>query len=232
MSQQREEALASFDFQLAQIINNRITSERENAQQEFNNIIKLIELSQKEESGETDIQKEARERLFTSSRQIAIADVFDQGITDATRIQQLININEEGKQVGDITIEEINDVLDTKKIIDDDNQFIKLDNGNYELRNKNTGELVKLIGGASIETTGGNREDLDSFQILQARSLSISIFGKRAGAKPENYGLIEDLLVRGMTPDEIGDKLRFSEQSAAFEGAFKSAFEFVTKSMV
>ena len=96
--------------------------------------------------------------------------------------------------------------------------------------NKETGEIVKDLGGWTEGNTGGNRDDLSAFEILSARDLAIKIFGKRAGAKPENYGLIEDLMVRGMTIDEIGDKLRFSGQSEAFSGAFKSAFEFVTKS--
>lgn len=183
--------------------------------------------------------KTMQEQLRRSTRDLTIADVLNQGINDPLQILGLLNFDEQGNRIGDFTAEEINDTVEnlkfekeTTEIVSPNTQFIKLANGDYELRNKDTGELIKSIDGKKVESTGGNREDLTSFQILQARNLSAQIFGKRAGSKPENYGLVEDLLARGMTVDEIGDALRFSGQSEAFTGEFKSAFEFVTKTKI
>jgi hypothetical protein len=174
-----------------------------------------------------------KDRAVQISREATILDLFDQGLTEPADIFNAINIDEEGNIVGDITTEEISTVLDrvtTEEIKDAGNQFVKNDlTGQTELRSKTTGEVVKAFGGFKPSNTGGNRDDLSAFQILEARNLAIQIMGKRAGTKPEGYGLVEDLMARGMTADEIGDKLRFSGQSEQFAGDFKSAFEFITK---
>lgn len=67
--------------------------------------------------------------------------------------------------------------------------------------------------------------DLSPFERLSARNLAVEIFGKRAGTKPENVSLIEDLVVGGMTIDEIKDNLRFEGQSTAFTGVIRDAAE-------
>ena len=75
-----------------------------------------------------------------------------------------------------------------------------------------------------------SRSDLVPFERLSARNLSVDIFGKRAGTKAENIELIENLMAGGMTIDQISDGLRYEGVSDQFEGTFKNAFEFVTKS--
>ena len=55
--------------------------------------------------------KKARESMIKSSREYAIADLFKQGITDPADILDLVNYDNSGKQVGDITLKEIKDTL-------------------------------------------------------------------------------------------------------------------------
>lgn len=55
---------------------------------------------------------ETNEDQFVASRQGAVANVVAQGITDPLQIFQLINFDEQGNQVGDITLDEIKKVTD------------------------------------------------------------------------------------------------------------------------
>jgi len=69
--------------------------------------------------------------------------------------------------------------------------------------------------------------DLGALDKLKARNLSVEIFGKRAGTKEENVGLIEDLM-KEYTPDEISDLLKYSSQSVLFEGSIRDASESIS----
>lgn len=75
------------------------------------------------------------------------------------------------------------------------------------------------------------REDLTPFQRLSAMKMAVKIWGKRAGSKPENYGLIMDLLAGGMSIDDIGDQLRYIEQSEEFAGVIRDAAESIAVNM-
>jgi len=70
--------------------------------------------------------------------------------------------------------------------------------------------------------------DLTGFERLAAANLAVEIFGKRAGTKPENRGLVENLMAGGMSIDDIQDELRFTFQSDAFDGAIRTASENIT----
>jgi len=104
---QKEEALSNFDFQMASLIDKRVAQARQEQQQDFDNAIKLFDLQQKQE--EAKLKQNAG--LITSSRQSAIIGLIDQGIEDPGQILQTINFDDSGKQVGDITLKEITDVL-------------------------------------------------------------------------------------------------------------------------
>lgn len=56
--------------------------------------------------------KKARENMIKMSRESAIADLFTQGITDAKDILDYINYDESGNAIGDVSLKEIQDVLD------------------------------------------------------------------------------------------------------------------------
>lgn len=68
-------------------------------------------------------------------------------------------------------------------------------------------------------------EGLTSDQALQAGSLAVQIFGKRAGVKPENVKKITDLMKQGKTMDEIQDMLKYAGQSEKFAGDYRDAAE-------
>lgn len=61
------------------------------------------------------VNEKMRENQIKVSRQSSIASLFQQGVTDPMEILDLINYHEDGTQVGDITLDEIQDTL---KIID------------------------------------------------------------------------------------------------------------------
>ena len=188
-----------------------------------------------EQQNKLAVEQDAKikEQLFRSTRDNVIGSLFSQGVTDVAEMLDLINFDDKGNIVGDFTAEEIADTLDrftTDAVKSPDTQIVKLDNGNTILVNKNTGDTIKEFGGFNVSNIGGNRDDLSAFQLLEAANLAIQIFGKRGGNEPANRGLVEDLMVRGMTADDIQDELRFSGQSEAFSGNYKQAFEFVTKS--
>lgn len=173
---------------------------------------------------------EIQRGIIREDKVLQAQDIVGDNVQD---IFNLINIDEDGNLVENpVDIETIRGVLDnvsTAKLKSGNAQIVKLEDGRTVLIDKDKGEILKDFGGQKVDNTGGNRDDLSSLQILEGRTLSIDIFGKRAGAKPENYGLIEDLMARGMTPDEISDNLRFSGQSEKFSGSFKEGFEFLTK---
>ena len=66
---------------------------------------------------------------------------------------------------------------------------------------------------------------LDPLQYLQAGQLSVEIFGKRKGSDPANVAIVGQLILDGMTPDEIQDTLRYGAQSPEFAGAMRDAGE-------
>ncbi len=105
---QRDEALANFDFKMAEMVEKRIAAERQNAQQDFENTLKMIDYSQKLE----EQKAKKKEQLITSSREQAISNIISQGIDDPTKIQNIVNYDEAGNQIGDIKLEEITGVLD------------------------------------------------------------------------------------------------------------------------
>lgn len=53
-----------------------------------------------------------RENMIKQSREHSIAGLFSQGITDPAQILDMINYDEQGNMVGDITLKEIKDTLD------------------------------------------------------------------------------------------------------------------------
>ena len=106
---QAEKAALLEDFELL----NSIMGKRAELNEERTKVLReQIEL-QKERDTEIAEQKEK------VSRQFAIADLFQQGITDPGLILDAINFDEEGEQIGDVTLEEITAVTDELAAKDD-----------------------------------------------------------------------------------------------------------------
>lgn len=83
---QMEEALNSFDFELASVINKRVSQARQEQREQINHIFKVLEFAQDLE----DRQRERQEPFITASREAAIADLFNQGVTDISEIQEAL----------------------------------------------------------------------------------------------------------------------------------------------
>jgi len=60
--------------------------------------------------------EEIRERAVKLSRQSTIIDLVSQGITDPSELFDLVNFDERGNLIGDITIGDITDVLDSIRV--------------------------------------------------------------------------------------------------------------------
>lgn len=109
---QRDDALTNFDFKMAQLIDQRIQTEQTNQQNTFNNIMKIMEVAQKQE----EKTKAAKAKEIQASRENVIADVAMQVEDQSpTAIQKLINFDDAGNQVGDITLKEITTTLEKSK---------------------------------------------------------------------------------------------------------------------
>jgi hypothetical protein len=105
---QKETALANFDFQLANLIETRISNQRQTAQQEFNNAITMYDRLKKEE----DDEKAKKAGQVTASREGAVLGLINQGINDAGQLLDYLNYDDEGNLTGDFSIEEVTGVLD------------------------------------------------------------------------------------------------------------------------
>lgn len=81
---------------------------------------KLSEI-QKEENKKIEEQKKMRAQ---SSRDSAIADLVDQGITDASTILNFLNFDDQGNRIGDVTADEVDKAL---KIFKPDDSLAGLD---------------------------------------------------------------------------------------------------------
>lgn len=109
---QRDDALSNFDFKLAQLVDQRIQNEQQAQQQTFDNIMKVMEVAQKQEE-KTEAQ---RAKEIQASRENTIIDAASQvEDQDPASIQKLINFDDAGNQVGDITLEEITTTLEKSK---------------------------------------------------------------------------------------------------------------------
>ena len=102
---------------MAELVEKKIQSRNEQAQKEFDNMFKILEYANKQEA------EAAKKPSVIASREAAIVDLYKQGITDTATLSNQLNFNEDGDQIGDITLEEINNTISKfsadKKLIDD-----------------------------------------------------------------------------------------------------------------
>ncbi len=69
--------------------------------------------------------KKLQESKVAFSRENAIVNVFSQGIADPTKVFQILNYDEKGNQIGDITMKEITDILE--KSMPKETEILSLD---------------------------------------------------------------------------------------------------------
>lgn len=101
---QREDALSTFDFEMAQMVDRRIAQKKLDQQQQFENMFKLMDYAEKQEKGNEEKLKAG----VQSERDSAIASLMMAGLTDPLKIIKALNFDENGEMVGDFTSEEIN----------------------------------------------------------------------------------------------------------------------------
>lgn len=125
LEMQRQDAIESGDARMISAINSRLQAERAAWREEQDYNLKLFDRMQAEEDRQ---RKEMAEDPFRlAGRTGAIIDLYQEGIDDPAEIFQTINYDESGRQVGDISLDEItttlskfeNDRDDIKKIVID-----------------------------------------------------------------------------------------------------------------
>jgi hypothetical protein len=103
-----ESALANADFEMANMINNRIDKANQEARQSFQDMFQILEYAEKKEKENKDLQAP----LIQSSRDSAVADLITQGITDPTQMMDLLNFTEDGLPTGGgFTAEEVSKAI-------------------------------------------------------------------------------------------------------------------------
>ena len=106
LEQQREEALADFDLEALRFIDKRIQTARSAAQQEFNNITKLIEAERKREQ----TRAKAEQELVDSEKDSAILSSIDERGNNAQAVLEDVRVN-----FPDATADEVFDLIDRKQ---------------------------------------------------------------------------------------------------------------------
>jgi hypothetical protein len=102
---QKEEALANFDFKLAQLIDSRIADERQAQKDELAMAIQMYDLAAKQRTAAKE------DPAAIASREGTIIDLVQQGFSDPAEIIELINYDDQGNLVGDMTLEEVSDIV-------------------------------------------------------------------------------------------------------------------------
>ncbi len=168
------------------------------------------------------------EELNTRNKQIMrenqIIGLIAKGITDPEDIFKLLE--------GEATLEEIDDALGII-LEDEDGKLATGAIGQFQSA-KAEGFIpedmtfFQFLGAEAIakkipDVVQRGREDLSALERLAAGRLAVEHFGKRRAQ--DWTPLIEDLLAKGMTIDDVGDELRLLSESAEFTGAWRDAAE-------
>lgn len=151
LESQRDEALASMDLDMLSLIDKRINDARTRQKEDFDTMFKVLEYAEKLE--ESEAKKNAP--TIQASRESAISGLLNQGVEDPTEIAELLNFNEDGEQVGDFSLGEINKVIESAK--------------------KTNTEIEKMV--VDLGKTGAPNEVID----LVSNSRSVAEAVKNAG---------------------------------------------------
>jgi hypothetical protein len=201
LTRQKEEALASFDFELANMIEKRIANEVAQKQQDFENMMKAIEFQQRQE----DRQKEAIKPIIQSQKEGEILKTIEAGETNINNILKRLR-----PTFKDISIADVQNVQKAIAISDTDKKYIR-DLGKMAGENGADQETINNILQAQTPEIAMNfasdflrspeaKAELDSIRLDQAL--------KRAQINKVSYEL--DLLKEygGLSPKEYANLLK------------------------
>ena len=157
-------------------------------------------------------------------RENAIIGLISEGITEPDDIFRLLE--------GDATLEEIDDAMGII-LEDEDNKFATGAVGQFQVakaealipKDMTFFDFLRAEAIARKVPDVGvrGRDDLSALERLAAGRLAVEHFGKRRAQ--DWTPLIEDLIAKGMTIDDVGDELRLLSESAEFTGAWRNAAE-------
>lgn len=185
LESQKEEALANFDFKLAQLIDSRVAEERQAAQQEFANAITMMELQEKQRKEKLAEQAPT----IQASREAAIFGLLKQGVEDPVEIADLINFDDKGKQIGDFSIEEITKTLEKVK--------------------QDKTEVDKII--VDLGKNGAPPEIIDAVSKSKSLTSAVKAAGdylvSGSGDLGEALAIKRDMLSRGLIPPPMDQLL-------------------------
>lgn len=127
-----------------------------------------------------DVNAKIREKTVQASREMAISDIVKQGITDPMDIQDYLNNTDAGKQIGDITLKEIQDTLkivnpsaDLSGLTADYRTFKALKDAKDPLvDNMNYFGYLRAVGNASRKPEDGIAAGFKFSQTQQSQLLS------------------------------------------------------------
>jgi hypothetical protein len=108
---QMEDALSTANFKMAELVNQQIKDTQIEAQQNFENMFKIMEYADKKEKE----QAAAQAPSIQASREAAIVSLWRQGVQDPADLFDYLNFDESGELVGDISVEEITTTIEKFK---------------------------------------------------------------------------------------------------------------------
>jgi len=217
---QMEDALANFDFQMADVINSRIQTERANQQQDFDNMTKILQAASQKTTEKKD------ESIVKSDKDAAILSAISDGDTDIVSIFTKVR-----ESRADITIEDISSSLESMgkslgikegavdKLTGDSKNFFILKDTPNALPESITNlpenqqleaylKWVETGAGSKTVIKGGAVPGMDTYDsnILVAR-LGKQIYGTRiSDAESERVqGFITSGMAQGKSENEIID---------------------------
>jgi len=208
---QRDNALTNFDFELAQVVDKRIQTERQDQQEEFENIFKIINAAR---TGEADsaAEKKREEELKAPGRDREIADLVLKGENNPAKVISLLKekgFSATAKEVSD-AIDAFSKDLDVDKLTGEVKNFFILNN------------LKKLPLSISAlpqeEQLNGYLKMIKEAQsppITDYQTLKLEIDRQRLEAGKERSSLLD--IIRGITIQNMTEAAPGQVVSAATE---------------
>ena len=137
-----------------------------------------------------DATADTRASEQASSREAAIVSLRAQGITDPTKLFDLINFNEAGERVGDISVEEITGVLDDLEVDEEDNTFT-LSQGQKKFEINEDGSVSEIaFNPKTFAPKDGDESDPEilTFDEWKETDTAKEILGEEQEKQNESFG--------------------------------------------
>jgi len=105
---QMENALINNDIEFANLLDKKIAGERTEQRAKVDDMFQILNLNKAISEYET----EKNQPMITASREAAVADLIGKGVEDVGQIQNMLNFQEDGTQVGDFSLDEVNEIVE------------------------------------------------------------------------------------------------------------------------